>query len=300
MKKLNGAYVILIMLGALLTSTELVLSLLNSSLCSSEGCRIVESYLRFDERYMYALGFLFFCALFVTGHKEALEKYSSLLLICALTAEGYLVGFQFFVAHTFCPFCISVALIIAGLALLKLISGAREPMLVGFCLFILTGSLVGSINASSTPIPTDRHYVLIYSKDCPHCEEVIKFSKERSISLTLIEASEVKGALGWIGIDAVPVLVCNDDDGKKIYTGAKTIKTVLTVKNEPSTKKIAEKSSRAGKTPRPPQKEMTQKSRPIDIFHQSNETFIYSGVSGHTAASNEEVCSIGKNSTVCE
>ena len=299
MKKLNGAYVFLIMLGALLTLTELVLSLLNSSLCSSEGCRIVESYLRFDERYMYALGFLFFCALFVAGRREVLGKYSSLLLICALTAEGYLVGFQFFVAHTVCPFCIAVASIVAGLALLKLISGAREPMLVGFCLFILTGSLVGSINASSTPIPSGK-YVLIYSRECPHCEEVIRFAKERSIPLTLIEANEVKGALGWMGIDAVPVLVCNDDDGKKIYSGAKTIKAVLTAKNEPSTKGIPAKSMRAGKTPRPAQKVITQKSRPMEIFHQSDETVTYSSMSGYTAASKEEVCSIGKNSTVCE
>jgi len=299
MKKLNVAYVILIMLGALLTLAEFILSLLNSSLCNSAGCRIVEGYLRFDERYMYVLGFVFFCTLFVAERKEALRKYSSLLLICALTAEGYLVGFQFFVAHTFCPFCIAVASIIAGIALLKIINGVREPMLVGFCLFILTGSLVGSINAASTPIPSGK-YVLIYSRECPHCEEVIRFAKERSIPLTLIEASEVKGALGWMGIDAVPVLVCNDDDGKKIYSGAKTIKAVLTAKNEPSTKEIPAKSRRAGKTPRPAQKEITQKSRPMEIFHQSDEAVTYSGMSGYTAASKEEVCSIGKNSTVCE
>lgn len=299
MKKLNWGYNFLIVLGALLTLTELVLSLLNSSLCSSDGCRIVESYLRFDERYMYALGFLFFCALFVGERREALRKYSSLLLVCALAAEGYLVGFQLFVAHTFCPFCITVASIIIVAALLKLIGGTREPMLAGFCLFALTCTLVGSINASSMAIPASK-FVLIYAKDCPHCEEVIRFAKERAIPLTLCEAGEVREALRWMGIEAVPVLVCNDDDSKKIYSGAKTIKAVLTAKNEPFTKEIPAKSRRVGKTPQLAKKKETQKSSPIEIFHQSNEYVTYPGMIGNTKTSNEEVCSIGKKSTVCE
>ncbi len=297
MKKLTGVYFFLIILGGLLTSTELILSLSNSSLCSSAGCRIVASYLRFDERYMYVLGFLFFCGLYVTERKEVLRKFSALLLMCALAAEGYLVGFQFFIANTVCPFCIAVAAIIACLAVLKLISRVTEPMLAGFCLFVLTGSLVGSINVASTPLPTDRHYVLIYSKGCPHCEEIIRFSKEKAIPLTLCEATEVKGALRWMGIDAVPVLVCNDDDGKKIYSGENTIKAVLTARYVPSGKNTTAQSSPAGKAARTVKKKLTQSSGGMEIFHKGYESFIYSGKEGHPGEKNDGTCSM---STTCE
>jgi uncharacterized membrane protein len=301
MKKLAGAYTFLVILGGLLTLAELILSLLNSSLCSSVGCRIVESYLRFDERYMYALGFLFFCALYVTERKEAFKKYSSLLLMFALAAEGYLVGFQFFVAHTVCPFCIALASVIICMALLKLISGVREPMLAGFCLFVLTGALVGSINIASTPIPTDRHYVLIHSKDCTHCEEVIRFSKERAIPLALIEARDVKSALGWMGIDAVPILICNDDDGKKIYSGVTTIKAVLTAKGyEPSAKETIVQSKPSRKASRPAKKKVTQNSSGTEIFHKGDDSFIYSRTDGHLGEKNGGTCSISTSSTMCE
>jgi|GEM_PF-684437 len=299
MKKLTIAYIFLIMLGGLLTSAELTMLMLHSSLCSSAGCRIVESYLKFDERYMYAIGFIFFCSLYLTEHMKSLSRYSHLLVMSALAAEGYLVGFQFFVAHTFCPVCISVASIIAGISLLKLISGAKEPILFGIYLFVLTFSLVGSINATSTPIPTDRH-VLIYSKECPHCEEVIRFCKERSIPLKLIEAGEVKGALGWMGIDAVPILVCNDDDGKKIYSGAKTIEAVLTAKSEPFTKETLTKAGRAETMPRQMKGNINQKSSEMNNSYKNSEFFIYSGSASYSVGANDGVCSVGKSNQTCE
>ncbi len=301
MKKLNGVYVILIMLGALLTLAELVLSLFNSSLCGSEGCRIVESYLRFDERYMYALGFLFFWALFVAERKEALKKYSSILLICALAAEGYLVGFQFFVAHTVCPFCITIASIIIAAALLKLIGGTREPMLAGFCLFALTCLLVGSINAASLPIPAGKQDVLIYSKDCPHCEEVIRFSKEKAIPLTLCEVGEVRGALRWMGIDSVPVLVCSDDDGKKIYTGANAIKAVLTAKYEPLEKERQVRTKPVIRVWRPVEKKIAQSGKEKEALSEGSEpAALPNMIIGPSAGTNEESCSINTRNATCE
>jgi hypothetical protein len=299
MKKLARVYTFLVILGGLSTLAELILSLMNSSLCSSVGCRIVESYLRFDERYMYALGFLFFCALYISERTEVLRKFSGLLLMCALAAEGYLVGFQLFIAQTVCPYCIALASIIAGIALLKLISGAREPMLAGFCLFLLTGALVGSINTTSTPIPSGK-YVLIYSKDCLHCEEVIRFSREKAIPLTLCEAGEVTGALRSIGIDSVPVLVCNDVDGKKIYSGANNIKAVLTARLTPHSLDTPPQVKSSVKKPQRNGKEGTQEGRATEILNKTYDPFIYSGKVGQPTETYEGACSIGKSSTTCE
>ena len=299
MKKLAVAYTFLIMLGGILTLVGLMMSMLHSSICDSAGCRIVESYLKFDERYMYALGFVFFCSLYLTERIKSLSRYSHLLVMSALAAEGYLVGFQFFVAHTFCQFCISFASIIAGISLIRLISGAKEPILFGICLFVLTFSLVGSINVASTPIPTDSH-VLIYSKECPHCEEVIRFCKERAIPLKLVEAGEVKGALGWMGIDAVPILVCNDDNGKKIYSGAKTIEAVLTAKNEPIAKETATKVGHAGTIPRQMKGNINQKSNEMNNSYKNSDSFIYPGSAGHSVGANDGVCSVGKSNQTCE
>jgi len=250
---------------------------------------------------MYALGFVFFCLLYIAERREKLRKYISTLLMYALAAEGYLVGFQIFVAHTVCPFCIAVASIIVGIGLLKLFGETRKPVMIGFCMFALTCSLVGSINIPLSPIPAGGQNVLIYSKTCPHCEEVIKFSKEKGIPLTLCEASEVKGVLRLIGIDAVPVLVCNDVNDKKIYTGAKNIEAVLTAKYAPPAKETSRPSTLSGTGMRPIKKEVVKKSNPKEPNYGSKESFIDLSSSGYTIKENDETCPVNKSSSkACE
>jgi len=221
---------ILIACGCLVTAAAMGLSLSGSSLCSSGGCKIVEDYLSVDPIFMYALGFLFFCLLFVAEHKEKLRQYGPPLLMFALAVEGYLVGFQLFVIHAVCFLCVTVALIVVTIGLLKLFGESRRPIINGFLLLMLTCSLVGFINIPSAPIPSGGHDVLIYSKECPHCEEVIRFSKKSGIQLTLYEVNKVRNMMVWLGIDAVPVLICNDATDKKIYIGSTKIEKVLAAK----------------------------------------------------------------------
>jgi len=292
--------------GCLLTSAAIAMSLSGSSFCSSRGCKVVEDYLSIDPIFMYALGFFFFCLMLIFERRESLTTYGSTLLMFALAAEGYLVGFQLFVVHTVCIFCLTIASIIAGLGLLKLFGETRRIVLNGFLLFALTCSLVGFVNVSFSPIPSGDDDVLIYSKNCPHCEEVIRFSRERGIPLKLCEANEVKGGLKWMGIDVVPVLVCSDTREKKIYTGTKNILAVLAAKYKPSTEEVITPARPSGKVIRHPIKKWaaekaTKMSESSAPDRKDSGSFMEYGQSFFPGRKNDETCSINTNSgKTCE
>jgi uncharacterized membrane protein/glutaredoxin len=300
MKKLSGLYIAAAALGCFLTLTELILSAMNSSLCSSTGCRVVESYLRFNESFMYIMGFSFFAALLIAERVASLRKYGALLLLFALAAEGYLIGFQIFVAGNICSFCFVVASFIAFLALIKFFSGAREPILVGCLLFALIFSAVYSINASSEPIPSGSQYVLIYSGDCPHCEEVISFAKEKSIKLTLQDVKEVKGAMRAMGLNAVPVLVCNDPDGKKIYSGAANIIAILTSRFCPENNKQKIQPASAQKSSKAKDATSSQKMKSNDASGANSEPVANTAAPSNQSGPFGGVCDINKKSDPCK
>jgi len=290
----------LILLGCALTLTELILYLQGSSLCNSTGCRVVESYMRVNPAYMYVLGFLLFCFLFVAEHRKDLKQYGPTLVTFALAAEGYLVGFQLFIVNTVCLFCATVASLILGIGILKLFGDTPKQIVTGFCLFAIMCSLVGLVNVSSSPIPSGKQNVLIYSKNCPHCEDVIRFSKERGITLTLCEANKVKDGLRWMGIDVVPVLICNDAEDKKIYTGAKHIESVLMSTYESHANEIekARESSRNGM-----RNEMRQTNNKNDIIsdRQSSASFMDFNRLVFQLKESAETCSINKSKgNACE
>ncbi len=215
----------LYLFGLLFSLTELILHFYNKSLCKTEGCRIVESFVRGGDIVLLLIGILLFGVLFFLSIKQKFPNIHSVLLIIALATEGYLIGFQSFIIKEFCVFCLIIFAILFISAILRLFQGRRE-LAFAFLSFISIFFITYLVNPQINEIPSAQ-YVLLYSKDCPHCKEVIQFCTQMQIPVHAIEVKEVSGVLKSLKINSVPVLYCSQGNEKKFIIGADSIKQYL-------------------------------------------------------------------------
>lgn len=222
---------LLYLVGFLIVFAELIFNLQGKSLCHTEGCRIVESFVRGGEVILLLSGILLFGTLFVISYIKKYEILHSLILISALSIEGYLVGFQSFIIKEFCLFCIVVFSILVIASILRIMSGRKEVAIafISFGAIFITTFLV---NPKLNEFPPSK-YLLIYSKECPTCKEIVQYCKELKIPVDLIEAKEIGGILKSLNINSVPVLYCNENTERKFIIGPENIKEYLVAKATP-------------------------------------------------------------------
>jgi len=222
---------ILYFIGLLFVITEIMLQCSGKSLCTSSGCRTAELFTG-NSMVLLTAGAAAFLCLILTSFFRKLAFARFLILTSALSVEGYLVAFQSFVIKEFCLFCMAVFVVFV-LSVLMNILQKRPEYTVSLAGFLCVLSAVYLVNPGVNEIPRER-YVLIYSKDCPHCEETIRFCRERNIPVSMIDARKVVGTLKSLGLDVVPVLVCNDKDEREIFAGSEKIKEYLISLHAPS------------------------------------------------------------------
>ncbi len=215
----------LYLFGLIFSLTELILNFYDKSLCKTEGCRIVESFVRGGDIVLLFIGIFLFCVLFFFSLNQKFPKIHSALLLVALSTEGYLLGFQSFIIKEFCLFCLVIFVILFISALIRLIEGRRE-LAFAFLSFISVFFITNLVNPQINEIPSSQ-YVLLYSKDCPLCKEVIQFCTQMSIPVQVVEVNEVGGILKSLKINSVPILYCNQGTEKKFIVGADNIKQYL-------------------------------------------------------------------------
>lgn len=230
--KILNFYPVFYVAGFIIVLTEFILHIHGKSICTTQGCRIVESFVKGGDLILLISGLaLFITLIFVSLYKfpskiqPLIEYFHSGILILALSVEGYLLGFQSFVVREFCIFCITVFGIILLSCLFRLIR-KRFEIIYAFSCFISIFLITYFVNPEIGQIPSSQ-YVLIYSKECQHCEEVIQFCKTHSISVQAIEAKEITGALRTLKIQHVPVLFCDEGATKKFIIGQDNIKEYL-------------------------------------------------------------------------
>ena len=228
-RKINLLYFI----GFILTSVELIFQIIGKSICQTEGCRIVESFVKGGEIVLLIGGiFLFASLLFFSIKKNKTSDYlHSLILIVALSVEGYLLGFQSFVVKEFCLFCIIIFVIIFLATLFRFIKGRKE-LVYAFATFITIFLITYFVNPQINEIPSSK-YVLIYSKNCPNCKEIIQLCRQLSIPVHEVEAKEILSTLRSLKINTVPVMFCDENSEKKIIIGKENIQTYLLSKYTP-------------------------------------------------------------------
>lgn len=233
---LQKSNIFLYLTGLIITIAEVILHFSDKSLCPTQGCRIVESFVKGGEIILLLVGVVIFLILLLLSVIKKYELIHSMILISALSVEGYLLGFQLFFLREFCLFCIVVFGILSIASFLRLIQGKREIAL-GFLCFVSVFFISYLVSPQIKDFPTSK-YVLVYSKDCPKCKEILQYCKEMSIPVDLLEASEVINTLKALKISSVPILFCNETNEKRFIIGAEKIKEYLVAKALPKEESI--------------------------------------------------------------
>jgi Vitamin K epoxide reductase family. len=208
-------------LGAVWVALELVMGVFHKSVCTSSGCTIAASYNRYPEFIMLTIGLLLFIVLGILKEKKK-EKLLNIILIGALASEGYLQGFEIFVAHTFCIFCTVTFLIILILFIIR-VKENKDILLKGLSAFLFVFVTVFLVNNPTLEIK--HQYTLLYLPGCPHCEHTEKFLDDIHVKYDKINASHHKGLIMSMGIDEVPVLFVRESYGYKMLVGSDSIES---------------------------------------------------------------------------
>lgn len=230
-KKAAFFQIVLYGAGLIITLSEFFLKFSGKSLCKTEGCRIVESFVKGGDVVLLISGLLLFSLLLFLAIIKKFPIFHSVILITALSIEGYLVGFQSFIVKEFCLFCLAIFGILFVSATIRLLQGRKE-IAFAFISFASVFFIIYLVNPKINEFPSSQ-YVLIYSKDCPHCKEVIQYCKQMSIDVHALEAKEISGTLKSLKINSVPVLFCNEGKEKKFIIGVDNIKEYLFAKATP-------------------------------------------------------------------
>lgn len=245
--------VVAVQIGAILMT--------GSAVCPTEACKIVEELTTIGPLGLNLIGFLYFLTLFwVLRYYHSRETrrafWPGLLLMAGLATETVLFSFQLFVVQVFCLYCF---FILAMILLLNLLHGKKQilagsvvvgAILIGFSLLNFQPAqspsvvtLEKGIFGSRTCAEPTKELYLIFSDDCPHCLEVIKALEEcNSCDLHLNPIDEVgdlhfediekmtsydpqvnRQILSIMGIDTIPVLLVEHEDGFQFIRGERRI-----------------------------------------------------------------------------
>ncbi len=245
--------------GLLLTAAQIFIILLwGQPACINTGCKIVEEAVSLSPLYFNLIGLIYFISLFASSILNMLSGRASsavaMLLLSGLAVEGVLVGYQTFVLQTFCSYCLTIFGI---LVVINLLQGSRHAASAAGCFlgpFVLMSLLTADVSSKNVNLDMGTYAVkrcnkpekelyLIFSKDCPHCQKVLKtlegctrcqfhFNPIKKIdSLILPDLEHMKNydprinvaTLRILGINQIPVLIDKTNDGLLFIKGDRAI-----------------------------------------------------------------------------
>lgn len=295
-KIFNNLFVIVSILATIFVATEIVLNFFGRSICVTEGCKMTAQYARFGDISILLIGLAAFSSIaslsLLNRHAQraGIERLVNLILIVALTGEGFFMGYLAFKIHTLCVFCVIVFCIMMTLGTLRVLSGEREAA-AGFAtlaaVFLMHYLILPA--GVTAKLPVHDRLVLFYSKDCRHCAEIIRELEEKKIAVTHLSVSEYGGYLKNLGIEYIPTLMVNDPNEKVFLTGKEMIRRYLescSETNKPGEKITQQKPGRKTAAPAPRDSNVT-----LDIFRQPGLlTMPSQSEPGSGICREEEVC----------
>jgi uncharacterized membrane protein len=274
--KYNKSFLFVSALALIFVVTELVFQYYGTSICYTEGCKLVSQQVRFGDISILLIGLVTFALLTALsakglyGAKTDFGRYINIIMVASLASEGFFAGYQAFSLHRACLFCLVLFTLIVILGILRFLSGERE-MLAGFASLATVFSLFYLIMpvGMTLSLPTENRLILFYSKECKHCAEIIKELEDRKITVTHLQAPEYAAFLKSMGIDKVPTLYVNDPYQKTLLTGTEAIRRYLIACTAPAkpTEKTKKKTS-SGKADGPVKADKGNIDMPVDIFSQ--------------------------------
>ena len=233
---LKKTFPVVSLAGLIIVGIELIMQVLNTSVCYTEGCKIVAQYARYGDIAMLVPGILAFASLFLLSglslsiHEQKLDWIVDIILSAAITAEGFLVGYQIFRLHTFCAFCLAVFETFLLLGILRALEGRKE-IAAGFAGFTVIISLFYLILPAGVGSDCDciknSRLTLFYNDACPHCKAIEDMCKDCDIEVNKVSAKEHITLFDSMNINEVPVLLVNDKQEKRILVGESKIREYL-------------------------------------------------------------------------
>ncbi len=235
---MNGTYLASLLflltsaLGTVYLVVEAVLQFLGKSICVSEGCKVVSQYTRFGDLSMVLLGLGVLALLTVLAARSmrssgaGSDRLIDVVLVAALAGEGFLAGYQLFHLHTVCIFCLSVLGIYIVMGVLRIAAGHRGAA-AGFGALLVVLGLVYLVLPSGSALPLDGKYILFFSPDCKHCQEIRTEMERQGIGVVDVEVKEHATTLKNLGIEHVPTLMVNGPYEKIFLTGTDAIRRYL-------------------------------------------------------------------------
>jgi glutaredoxin len=244
-KKIKFFLLLLSIVGLILITLEIYLNSQQKTLCQSEGCSLVHIFNTYH--LLNYTGFLLFFYLTIVSFLDLLEikliwllNLRTYILALAIIVEGYFIGFQKWILNEYCSYCLTVASLIFLCFLLDyklplkekaLFSGGEFSKNTSIYKIAFLGSLSLFLATFLVKIPLKplefNSPVLIYKKDCPHCEEVKKFAKEHNIFLKLYDVNEAISLIRLLKYNNVPILIYKEIDKTLVIEGEDNIKNWL-------------------------------------------------------------------------
>ena len=256
--------VIVSLLAGLFVAVQIALLYFQGDgICLNEGCKIVDSLTTVPPFYFNIAGLVFFLALFFgflggVRDSEVWQKFTGLLLLAGIAAEGVLIYFQHSIVTVYCSYCL---IIFSLIVLLNILSGLRQCIYAGViftavivasaCLqFNVTGPVQslesGSVAGITGTVKGDDLY-LFFSATCPHCEEILaemKGNNRCSVRFNPIEKLDSfdfpgveqfatydpevnRNFLKNLSLDEIPVFVAKNSENIQIYVGERQIEKYL-------------------------------------------------------------------------
>ncbi len=221
------------LLSTLYLFLEMILQFSGTSLCATEGCKIVAQQTRFGDVSIVLLGLL--TLLLITALSGwnlrtphiGRENFLNLILVVSLAAEGFFSGFQLFRLGTWCAFCLTVLGILTALGILRILSGHRE-VLAGFSSLIALVLLFYLVlPAGGPPLPQGQKIVLFYTQDCKYCSEIREELEKNNVQFAHLLVKEYSATLKSLGVEQVPTLLINGPYQKTLLTGREAIRRYL-------------------------------------------------------------------------
>jgi len=232
-------------------------------ICLNEGCKIVDSLTTVPPFYFNLAGLVFFLTLlfgFLKGLRDSefWQKFTGLLLLAGIAAEGVLVYFQHSIVTVYCSYCL---IIFSLIVVLNVLSGLRQCIHAGvifiavllplICLQFNVSGPVQSLDAGSVARITGAEkgddLYLFFSSTCPHCEKILaEMKKDNRCSIRFnpiekMDSFDFPGAeqfpgydpevnrnfLNNLSLDEIPVFVAKNSENIQIYVGERQIEQYL-------------------------------------------------------------------------
>jgi len=240
----------------------IVIILRGNAICLNQGCKVVEQLTTISPLYFNIIGIFYFLILWFVLRKQDLHQpkqmdWTGMVLLSGMAVEGVLLAYQIVVAQVLCSYCLFIFIVVF---LLNILAGKTQGLkaistvaAINFVFFGLNfgpsivlsqgQSLSAGTYATSRCSNPSKELFLIFSEDCPHCQNVIQTLEScnscdfyfnpigdiSSLNLEGFKKSERfspeinRVILSLLGIETVPVLLVKNPDGYSFIHGEQHI-----------------------------------------------------------------------------